>query len=145
MQYSWDDYGTIQWELVLCLLLTWIVVCLILMKGIQSLGKAAYVITLSPYVVLTALMAYSATLPGAGKGIDFFLQPEWDKLTDVDIWSSAASQILFSLSVGFGSQLILSSYNEFTNNTHRDAFLIGICNSVTSLYGEKTVCTIRGV
>jgi len=32
-QYTWEDYGSVQWELVLCLLLTWIVVCLILIKG----------------------------------------------------------------------------------------------------------------
>ncbi len=143
-QYSWDDYGTIQWELALCLLLSWIVVCLILIKGIQSLGKAAYVITLSPYVVLTALIAYAATLEGAGNGIDYFLQPDWEKLTDIDIWSSAASQILFSLSLGYGSQLILASYNEFTNNTHRDAILIGICNSLTSLYAGFVVFAILG-
>ena len=30
-------------------------------SGLQSLGKAAYFITLSPYFVLTALLAYAAT------------------------------------------------------------------------------------
>jgi len=37
-------------------------------SGVQSLGKAAYVITLSPYVVLTILIAYVATLDGASDG-----------------------------------------------------------------------------
>jgi len=67
------------------------------MLGIQSLGKAAYVITLSPYFVLTILIAYVATLDGASDGFSFFLEADWDKMTDVHIWSSAASQILFSL------------------------------------------------
>ena len=40
-------------------------------------------------------------------------------LNTVQVWALAASQILFSLSVGFGSQLVLSSYNEVTNNCHR--------------------------
>ena len=85
-QYNWEDYGTPRWELVLCLLLTWILVCLILIKGVSSLGKAAYVITLSPYFVLTALIAYAATLEGAGDGIMYFLTPEWEKLADINIW-----------------------------------------------------------
>ena len=104
----------------------------------------AYIITLSPYFVLTALLGYSATLPGALEGIKYFIEPEWDKLTDINIWAQAASQILFSLSVGFGSQLILSTYNEFNNNTHRDAILIAICNSLTSVYAGFVVFSILG-
>ena len=52
-------------------------------------------------------------LEGAVDGVEFLFDPEWDKLLDPNIWAKAASQILFSLSVGFGSQLVLSSYNNF--------------------------------
>ena len=79
-KYSWDNYGSMSWELTLCLLLSWIVICLSMIGGLQSFGKVAYVITLSPYVVLTALLAYCATLPGAKDGIVYFITPQWDKL-----------------------------------------------------------------
>ena len=79
-KYSWDNYGSMSWELTLCLLLSWIVICLSMIGGLQSFGKVAYVVTLSPYFVLTALLCYVATLPGAKDGILYFLQPEWDKL-----------------------------------------------------------------
>ena len=79
-KHSWDDYGSISWELSLCLLLSWIVICLSMIQGLQSYGKVAYVVTLSPYFVLTALLAYGATLPGAKDGILFFLQPNWEEL-----------------------------------------------------------------
>ena len=36
---SMDDYGTVNWKLALCLLGAWTVVWLVLLKGIQSLGK----------------------------------------------------------------------------------------------------------
>eukprot|EP00095_Tigriopus_kingsejongensis_P011597 maker-scaffold297_size217559-snap-gene-1.20 protein:Tk11597 transcript:maker-scaffold297_size217559-snap-gene-1.20-mRNA-1 annotation:"sodium- and chloride-dependent glycine transporter 2-like" len=143
-QYDWTDFGTLQWELVLCLLLAWILVILSLIKGLQSLGKAAYVVTLSPYFVLTALIIYTLQLEGSGNGIRYYLAPEWEKLADVQIWSKAASQILFSLSVGFGSQLVLSSYNSFKNNTQRDSILIAICNSLTSIYAGFVVFSILG-
>ena len=62
----------------------------------------------------------------------------------MNIWAKAASQILFSLSVAFGSQLVLSSYNTFRNNTHRDSLIIGLCNSLTSLYAGIVVFLILG-
>ena len=45
----WDDYGSLRWELVLCLLLAWILIALSMIKGLASYGKVAYFITLSPY------------------------------------------------------------------------------------------------
>ena len=65
-------------------------------------------------------------------------------LKDPNIWAKAASQILFSLSVGFGSQLVLSSYNNFRNNTMRDSLIVGLCNSLTSLYAGIVVFLILG-
>ena len=65
-------------------------------------------------------------------------------LQDVQIWAKAASQILFSLSLGFGSQMILSTYNDFHNNTQRDAVIISICNSLTSVYAGFVVFGILG-
>ena len=79
-KYSWDNYGTMSWELTLCLLLSWIMICLSMIGGLQSFGKVAYVVTLSPYVVLTALLAYCANLQGAKDGILYFLTPEWEAL-----------------------------------------------------------------
>lgn len=62
----------------------------------------------------------------------------------MNIWAGAGSQILFSLSVAFGSQLVLSSYNSFKNNSQRDALIVGICNSATSLYAGVVVFLILG-
>ena len=101
-------------------------------------------ITLSPYFVLTVLLGYVATLPGAEEGVLFYLDADWNKLTDIAIWKAAAAQILFSLSIGYGSQLVLASYNQFKNNTHTDAILISICNSLTSVYAGFVVFAILG-
>ena len=57
IENNWEDWGNIRWEIVGCLALSWTLVCLSLIKGIQSYGKVAYVITLSPYFVLTFLLS----------------------------------------------------------------------------------------
>lgn len=116
-----------------------------LIQGIQSYGKVVYVTTLFPYVVLTITLGYVATLPGFSKGMDFYMVPkDWGKLLEISVWNDAAGQIFYSLGVGVGSQLLLSSYNDFKANAHRDALLIGVCNSATSLYAGLTVFGVIG-
>ena len=40
--HNWEDFGEFRWQLVLCLLGAWIIVCLCLIKGVQSAGKVVY-------------------------------------------------------------------------------------------------------
>ena len=139
-----ENYGAPRWQLILCLACGWTLITLVLIKGIQSYGKAAYVITLSPYFILTALIIYAAQLPGADKGIEYYITPQWDRLGEFQVWTQAASQICFSLGIGFGSQLILATYNKINNNTFRDGLLISLFNSGTSVYAGFVVFSVIG-
>ena len=38
-----DWFGEIKWELVVCLVSAWALVCICLIKGVHSVGKAVYV------------------------------------------------------------------------------------------------------
>ena len=38
----WDNFGGMRWQMVLCLLAAWSIVCLCLLKGVQSAGKVVY-------------------------------------------------------------------------------------------------------
>ena len=40
--HDWNNFGKLRWQLVLCLLAAWTIVCLCLIKGLQSAGKAIY-------------------------------------------------------------------------------------------------------
>ena len=37
--HNWENVGDLRWQMVLCLLGAWIIVCLCLIKGVQSSGK----------------------------------------------------------------------------------------------------------
>ena len=74
---SWEHWGEMQWELLGCLALSWMIICLFLSKGIQSYGKVVYFTTLFPYVVLTILLGYTATLEGFVDGLEFYFVPRW--------------------------------------------------------------------
>lgn len=49
-QALWD-INSISWKLVLCLLASWTMVYLSIVKGVTSLGKVAYFTAIFPYVV----------------------------------------------------------------------------------------------
>ncbi|XP_033831046.1 inactive sodium-dependent neutral amino acid transporter B(0)AT3 [Periophthalmus magnuspinnatus] len=139
-----ETSGTIQWTVVLCLASAWCIVYICFIKGIQSMGKAVYVTATFPYLVLTIFLIRALTLPGAVDGIKYLFTPEWEILMNPQVWLDAATQIFFSLSVAFGGLIAFSSYTEEKNNCERDALLVGIINSATSLYGSIPIFSILG-
>lgn len=105
--------------LTLCLILAWIFIGLVLIKGIQSSGKAAYFLAVFPYIVLIILLVRSATLEGAVDGMLYFITPEWDKIWEAKLWYAAVTQVFYALGVCFGSIIMYSSYNRFNQNVYR--------------------------
>ncbi|XP_067006231.2 sodium-dependent nutrient amino acid transporter 1 isoform X2 [Anabrus simplex] len=139
-----DGIGVPEWRLTLCLLLSWILVYLVTVRGVKSSGKAAYFLALFPYVVLIALLVRGATLPGAGDGILYFITPVWDKLLSPSVWYAAVSQAFFSLNVCFGSLIVYSSYNNFSHKIYRDAMIVTTLDTFTSLLAGCTIFSILG-
>ena len=112
---TWTNWGYPRWPIVLALALGWLITYLCLIKGVQSMGKIVYFTALFPYVVLTALLVRALTLPGAYRGILFFIQPEWERLLNASVWGDASSQIFYSFGLACGSLVALASYNKVYN------------------------------
>ncbi|KAJ6656604.1 hypothetical protein lerEdw1_003491 [Lerista edwardsae] len=138
------DVGRIRWQLLLCLLLLFAIVYFSLWKGVKTSGKVVWVTATLPYAVLLTLLVRGATLPGAWRGILFFLQPNWEKLTSTAVWVDAAAQIFFSLGPGFGVLLALASYNPFNNNCYRDAIITSTINCLTSFLSGLVIFSVLG-
>jgi len=141
---TWDNFGSVSWQLVLCLIAGWTIVCLSLIKGVQSSGKVVYFTAIFPFVVLIILFIFGLTLEGASKGIAYYLQPDLSKLSEVKVWKEAATQIFFSLGPTFGGLITLASYNKFDNNCHRDALLVSFLNCGTSVFAGFVVFSFLG-
>jgi len=141
---SWQDYGGLRWQSVVCLAAAWILVALALVRGTKSQGKAAYFTTFVPYILILILSIRGFSLQGASLGLSFLFTPQWEKLLDMDVWKAAALQIIFSLGSCSGCNLSLASYNRFNHNCMRDAVLIAICNCATSIFCSCVVFSILG-
>ncbi|XP_067687763.1 sodium- and chloride-dependent glycine transporter 1-like isoform X2 [Haliotis asinina] len=136
--------GKMKWELTLCNLLSWTVCCIIIMKGIKSLGKVIYVFTVLPYILLTVMLIRGLTLDGYLDGVKYYITPQPEKLSSASVWGDAAVQIFFSTSTCSGALIAMASYNKFNNNTLRDAMLIPLINCLTSFFAGFAIFSVLG-
>ncbi|RLW03095.1 hypothetical protein DV515_00006869 [Chloebia gouldiae] len=138
------DPGRIRWNLCLCLLLSWTIVYLCILKGVKSSGKVVYFTATFPYLILVMLLIRGVTLEGAWKGIKFYLTPQFDHLLSSKVWIEAALQIFYSLGVGFGGLLTFASYNTFHQNIYRDTFIVTLGNAITSILAGFAIFSVLG-
>lgn len=75
-------------------------------KGIEKWSKILMPLL---FIILLLLTLRSITLPGAAKGLSFYLNPDFSKLS-VGMMGKALGQALFSLSLGMGTMLTYGSY-----------------------------------
>ncbi len=68
--------GGIRWWMLVALIIAWLVVYLIIRKGIASSGKVVYFTAFFPYIVLTIFLVRGLTLKGASAGIAHMFTPD---------------------------------------------------------------------
>lgn len=141
---TWDNFGSMRWEILGCLLFSWTFCYLAVLKGVKTSGKAVYFTVTFPYFILTALVIQGALLPGAIDGIELYLMPDWEKLLNIDVWAAAASQNFYSFGIACGSLITLASYNNFNNNCLRDAIVVSATNAFTSIYAGFAIFSMLG-
>ncbi|KAH0551836.1 sodium- and chloride-dependent GABA transporter 2-like [Cotesia glomerata] len=141
---TWENYGSLNWQLLIYLSLGWIIVFICLSRGVKSAGKVAYFTAIFPYVMLTAVLIRGVTLENAMEGIKYFIIPHFEQLKNASVWGDAASQVFYSLGIGCGSLITMSSFNSFTNNCFRDTIFIAVANVFTSVFAGFAIFSILG-
>ncbi|XP_069476537.1 sodium-dependent dopamine transporter [Ambystoma mexicanum] len=139
-----NDLGMPRWQLTSCLVVVIVLLYFSLWKGVKTSGKVVWITATMPYVVLTALLLRGVTLPGAIDGIKAYLSVDFLRLCEASVWIDAATQICFSLGIGFGVLIAFSSYNKFSNNCYRDAIITTSVNSLTSFFSGFVIFSFLG-
>ena len=121
-------------------LVLWVVLWFISHRNVdEGIGKVSKILIPALFVIMGAIIIYALTLPGADVGISTLLTPDWTKLTDVNIWLAAFSQIIFSLSMGQAIALTYASYLPENSKLIDNVLIVVASNSLFE------VCTAFGV
>ena len=88
--------------------------------GIERVSKILMPILL---VLMFVVIIRGMTLPGADAGLEFYLKPDFSKITGGTVLA-ALGQAFFSLSLGMGAMLTFASYLSQHENLNREAATI---------------------
>ena len=70
----------------------------------KSAGPVGWFLATFPYILMTALLIGSVTLPGASKGILYYMKLDFARLLDPVVWIDANFQVFMSYGLTLGSQ-----------------------------------------
>lgn len=127
-------------------LLVWICIWACLAFGLKWTGRIAYISMGLPILLLFVFLGKACTLDGASDGVKSYIG-EWDMsvLTDrPDVWSTAVSQIFFSLSVTFGTMTAYGSHCPRGENAFTNSVVVGFSNSMFSFLSGFAVFAAMG-
>ncbi|KAG9509399.1 Sodium-dependent neutral amino acid transporter SLC6A17 [Fragariocoptes setiger] len=139
-----NEWNGFNYPIIVCLALAWAISYICLVKGLSSAKYVVYVTATFPYVILTIFLFKALTLEGMSDGIYHLFAPKWHKLADAHVWMESASQVFYSLGLGFGGLIALSSYNPVNNNCYRDAIIVSVLNVLASLYAGLVIFAVLG-
>lgn len=104
-----------------------------LQKGIERISK--YMMS-ALLLLIVVLAVHSFTLPGAGKGLSFYLVPDLEKVKTIGLGKiivEAMNQAFFTLSLGIAAMEILGSYMSRKNTLPSEAVHISMLDTFVAI------------
>ena len=136
--------GSIQWRILLPLVITWAAMYFSIFKGVKLVGKIVWLTVPLPWLMLVLLTVRGLTLPGSMKGLAYYLNPTWEQLLEPTTWRFAFGQVFFSLSLAFGVMLTYASFLHRKSDINNNAAIIGISDFATSFVAGLAVFATLG-
>ena len=99
---------------------------LIVSRGITAgIERTSLVLMPLLFVLVCGLAIYTFTLDGAQEGYGFYLETDFSKIMDAQVFSTAAGQAFFSLSLGMGAMMTYASYVSPQQHLPNESLVIG--------------------
>jgi len=136
--------GSIRWNLVLPLAVTWTAMYLCIFKGVRLVGKIVWLTVPLPWLMLAILTVRGLTLEGSMQGLAYYLDPVWSELAKPVTWRYAIGQVFFSLSLAYGIMITYASFLHRKSDINNNAAIISIADFATSFVAGLAVFATLG-
>lgn len=116
-------------------LLTWVVIFFCIAFGVKWTGRVAYFTMGFPIVLLFVFLGKALSLEGAADGVKEYIGI-WDVSilkTEPEVWSTACSQIFFSIGITFGILTAFGSHCPRSEPAVANATVVSLSNSLFSI------------
>ena len=142
---SWA-LGALQMPIVWSLIAIWVLLYLCIFRGVKAVSKVVLLTVPLPWIMLFILTIRGLTLPGAGQGLAFYLEPDWAELLKPETWRWAFGQMFFSMSLAFGVMITYASFLHRKSDINNNATIIGLADMGTSFVaGVAIFATLGGM
>jgi NSS family neurotransmitter:Na+ symporter len=136
--------GSIRWNLVLPLAVTWTTMYLCIFKGVRLVGKIVWLTVPLPWLMLVILTVRGLTLEGSMQGLAYYLDPVWSELAKPVTWRYAIGQVFFSLSLAYGIMITYASFLHRKSDINNNAAIISVADFATSFVAGLAVFATLG-
>ena len=135
-----SDFGSLLASpvtMIIWMIITVIVAFIICSMGLKNgVEKITKIMMFSLLLLMLVLAVHSATLKGAGAGIEFYLRPDFDKIKEAGVGNvvfAAMAQAFFTLSIGIGAMAIFGSYIDKARSLTGEALSITLLDTIVAL------------
>ncbi len=136
--------GKIVSPIAISLAAIWMLMYFCIFRGVKMVSKVVLLTVPLPWIMLLILTIRGLTLPGAARGLNFYLDPDWSELAKPDTWRWAFGQMFFSMSLAFGVMVTYSSFLHRKSDLNNNATIIGLADLATSFVAGIAVFAILG-
>ncbi len=98
----------------------------------QGIERWAKILMPVLFILLLILIVYANFLPGSGKGLSFYLKPDFSKITG-SVVLAALGQAFFSLSLGMGLMVTYGSYISKDDNLLSSGMWVAVADTVIAI------------
>ncbi|WP_147820527.1 sodium-dependent transporter [Salidesulfovibrio onnuriiensis] len=122
------NLGELQMPIFLAVVVAWGVAYFAIFTGIRGgIERLNKIFMPLLFLMVLVFIGFGMTLEGASEGLQWLFKPDFAALAQPKVWTAAAGQIFFSLSIGFAIMLAYSSYlpkdSDISNNATMTVFI----------------------
>ncbi|XP_033747263.1 sodium-dependent proline transporter-like [Pecten maximus] len=96
-------------------------------------------------VLVLVIWIRALTLPGATKGMLYFVSADFSRFADSQLWIEASFQTFLTLGPGWGGLMMMGAHNKFRTNCFQSATISTTATLTFGLVNGLIVFSVLGV